>query len=363
LLCGDCMTKKFEIKTPYLIAETAYNHEGNIDYLYRMIDEIIDIKADAVKFHLLLNPESYMVKTHPLMEQTKEWLFNQHQWSEIIDYSTNKGLDVIALCDDVDSIKFINKINSHIRGIEIHATGLNDYFLLKESSEFTRTVILGIGGSSIDEIQFAVDFLKEKGKEDILLMYGFQSFPTEYTDINLRKMMTIRNLFDLPVGYADHTHFDDPNNEIVSIMAATMGVSILEKHFTLEEGAKRIDYAAAVGKKKMKSIKKLMNLALQVYGDGNIGMSNSEKVYGNVGPMKKAVVARNEVRRGKKIMLDDVWFKRTEQDSSLMQKQLFSIIGLRAKKDITIDELIDFSKVEFEFKHLNEKIVGLDQKK
>jgi len=357
------LNNQFNMKKHYIIGETAYNHEGDIDYLYRMIDEIAELDLDTVKFHLLLDPASYMVKNHPLMDQMKNWLFDEKEWTDIINYSKEKGLDVIVLCDDVKSASFINSYHPNIEGIEIHASGLNDYFLLKEVKNFSNTIILGIGGSSLDEIQFAVNYLRENDKKDILLMYGFQSFPTDYSNINLSKLIKIKNLFDLPIGYADHTSFDDPNNEIISVMAAMSGVSVLEKHFTLDEGMKRIDYAAAIGKKKMKRIKHMMNLALQVYGDGSIDMSDAEKAYGNVGPMKKAVVALNKIKKGEKIMLDDVWFKRTEQESSLSQKQLFSIIGLKAKKDIAVDEIIDFSKVEFEFKKLDGKTVGLDQKK
>ncbi len=51
---------------PYIIGETAYNHEGDFDYLVKMIDDIADIGLNAVKFHLLLNVDSYMQKKHTL---------------------------------------------------------------------------------------------------------------------------------------------------------------------------------------------------------------------------------------------------------------------------------------------------------
>lgn len=59
-------------KEPYIIGETAYNHEGDINYLYKMIDEIAELELNAVKFHLMLNPESYMQKKHPLMRETRK---------------------------------------------------------------------------------------------------------------------------------------------------------------------------------------------------------------------------------------------------------------------------------------------------
>lgn len=344
------MVNNLSLKEQYIIAETAYNHEGDINYLYRMIDEIAEIGLNAVKFHLLLNPDSYMSKDHPLSNEIKKWLFTEKQWTELIRYSLDKNLDVITICDDVESVEYINKNYKDIFAIEIHATSINDYFLLKEAANFKGEIILGIGGTSLDEIQHAVNFLKKQGKHDIVLMYGFQSFPTDYKDINLQKMTKIRDLFDLPVGYADHTVFDDPNNEIISIMAATIGINILEKHYTLDYGKERIDYHAAVGKKQMSRIKNLMQLALTVYGDGSLKMAKSELEYSNTGPMKKAIVAKADIKKDERLSFDNLWFKRTAEESSLNQNQLLKLIGLKATKDIAEDEIIDFTKVKYESK-------------
>jgi len=343
------------ILRPYIIGETAYNHEGDIKYLYKMIDDIAELKLNAIKFHMLLNPESYMQKKHPLMEEIKKWSFSKNQWNKIIDYSNKKGLDIIVLCDDVESIEYILENNINITAIELHATGLNDYFLLNAVLGFNKQIILGVGGSTTDEIAYAIDFLKSKEKNDILLMYGFQNYPTQYTDINLSKMLKIRDLFKLPIGYADHTAFDDPNNEVISCMAAVMGINILEKHYSPDYGIERIDYHAAVGKKQMLKIKKLMELTLKVYGNGNLKMSKAELEYGNTGPMKKAIVAKRNIKEGERLSLDNLCFKRTVEESPIKQNQFLQLIGLRALHDIKEGEIVDFSKVEYEFKKIGLK--------
>ena len=350
-----------DFRKPYIVGETAYNHEGDIKYLFKMIDEIAEIKLNAVKFHLLLNPESYMQKKHPLMEETKKWIFNEKQWEDIIDYSNKKELDIVVLCDDVESLEYINKNNKDVFAVELHATGLNDWFLLEKAAKFNGAVILGIGGSTIDEIAYAVNFLKSKGKgkNEIILMYGFQSYPTNYADINLSKMLKIKELFNLPVGYADHTAFDDPNNEIISVMAAMMGINILEKHYTPDYGKERIDYHAAVGKEQMLRIKELMKLALMVHGDGELKMSKAELEYGNVGPMKKAIVAKRFIKKGEKLSFDNLGFKRTEEGSPMKQNQFLQLIGLEATKDIKEDEIIDFTNVKYEFKKANLESLGV----
>jgi len=350
---------------PYIIGETAYNHEGDFSYMKKMIDGIAEVGLNAVKFHLMFNPESYMQKRHPLLKAEYEWLFTEEQWHGIFDYSASKALDIIALCDDIESIDFINKHHKGISAIELHAVCLNDFFMLGKAAEFPNKVILGIGGSTVDEIEYAVQVLKQHGKADILLMYGYQSYPTNYNDINLSKMLKIRHLFNLPVGYADHTAYDDPNNVYISTLAAAMGFNILEKHFTPDYGLERIDYHSAVGKELMLEIREKMELCLTVYGDGRISMSESELKYGCVGPMKKAIVAGKPIKKGEKLSTDNLWFKRTEEESSIKQNQFFSLIGLEAIRDIEEDEIIDFSKVKYEFKKagFSELAGGLEEKR
>ena len=338
--------KHSSFKKPYIIAETAYNHEGDINYLYKMIDEISDLKLNAIKFHLLLKIDSYMIKNHSLYKKVEKWIFTEKQWSKIIDYANKKGLDIVALCDDVESISYIIKNKKKIKAIEIHATSLNDHFTLNEASKFKGQIILGIGGSDLDEISYATSFLKKNKKRDILLMYGFQSYPTNYDEINLSKMIKIKDIFNLPVGYADHTGFDDPYNEFISAAAAMMGFPILEKHYTCNHGKKRIDYQAAVGKKQMRQIKKHMEIALTAYGNESLKMSKSEKKYGSIGQMKKAIVAKKDIKKKEKLSLDNLWFKRTKEKSNIEQRQFLTLIGHKAKKDIKKDEIIDFTKIE-----------------
>ena len=332
---------------PYLIGETAYIHEGDFAYLSRMVGEISEVGFDAVKFHLLLDPKSYMSKSHPVFSSVHKRIFSKKQWCEIFTYANSKRLDIIALCDDVESAEFILAEQKDIRAIEIHATGLNDHYLLNAVSKFQGSILLGISGSAIEEIRFAVDFLKERDARKIILMYGFQSFPTDHKDINFSKMLEISKLFNLPVGYADHTAFDSPYNKTISILPAAMGFHILEKHYTLDTTEKRIDHEAAVGRETMREIKELMKIALQAYGGKASGyMSNAELEYGKIGFMKKAIVAKKFIGKGQKLGIDNLWFKRTGEAGLIKQSQFLSLIGLEAAQDIKEDEVIDLTKVK-----------------
>lgn len=337
--------------TAYLIGETAFHHQGDKDFLKELIDHGSDAKVDAIKFHLLMDLDAYFVKNHDAYSALEQWLLSPSEWEEVIRYNEAKGLDSIVLCNDPASVDFVLSYKgTSINAIELHATGLNDYLLLQKAAKFKGTVILGVGGSTIDEISFAIDMLNELGQEDIFLMYGFQNYPTRYEDVNLDKMIKLKQLFDLPVGYADHTDPNNEYNEVISTLGVSMGINVCEKHFTHAIGEQRIDAQSAISLEQLKKVRSLMDIIVTCKGHGSLKMSDGELAYGNTGPMKKAIVARRKIEKGEEIVLENIAFKRTNEGTYILQSFLPKLIGLKANKDIEADAFIDFSNVDYEFK-------------
>lgn len=340
-----------DYKNIYLIGETAFHHQGELEYLYKLIDKAKDLELNAIKFHLLFDVDDYFTNEHPAYEQITQWMFSEKQWLEIVTYAHNKNLDIITLCNDNASLNWVNNLSDGlIDVVELHATAINDVLLLEKAANFKSTVMLGVGGSSIDQIQFAIDFLNKNNKHDIFLMYGFQNYPTDYKDINLEKMIKLRQLFNLPIGYADHTDPNDELNEIVSVSAVLKGINVLEKHFTLNTEEKRIDSQSAVSVNQMKKIKALAHVLYQVNGNGDLGMSEAELKYGDTGPMKKAIVAKKNIKKGKLIERGDLAFKRTTKSSYIEQNTFLSILGSEAIRDINANELINFENTSYQFR-------------
>ncbi len=327
---------------PYLIAETAYIHEGDFDYL-RSLVKMTPGKVDAVKFHLLFDLDDYMSGRHPLYGNMKNWLFSESQWRELFGICSDKGVDVIALCDDIKSIEFANK-QKEVSAIELHATSLNEVFMLEACALSDKGIVLGIGGCSYKEIEFALDVLsKNKERRDILLMYGFQSFPTDYANIRLARLFSLMDKFKgVSWGYADHTIFDDPLNAYISALPVSFGVGVIEKHYAIEKGKERIDYQAAVSVEDLIEIKDLMCSLAKMWDNGNSDQAEPEKRYGEVGPMRKAIVFRRDLPAGHRIEKEDLAYKRTANRSVLKQSDIFKVIGMKLSNSVKKDDIVDF---------------------
>jgi sialic acid synthase SpsE len=336
------------INEPYIIGETAFHPEGDIEFLKGLIHAGEKLGLNALKFHLTLDLDDYMVQRHEAKEVLRPWCPNAAQWNEVL--TEVKKCNIVLLCNDVKSIEYAQNCKFDIKAIEIHATGINDVFLLEKAAQFKNTVILGTGGSTLDEIDFAIQYLKEKGKTNVFLMHGFQNYPTDYEDIKLARMIKLKTLFDLPVGYADHT---DPTNKympMISTLGLAAGFPVIEKHFTTHFGAKRIDAQSAVSLGQMQEVKEMATVVWKTLGEKNaLELTVGEKKYANTGPMKKAIVARENIKKGTVIELRNIAYKRTPESSSLSQIDLKKIIGNTASKDIEKEALLNFSNLHYSF--------------
>ena len=60
----------------YIYAETAFIHEGNIDYLMKLIDAAEQAKCDGIKFQILLDIDNAYSENVGVYQNLKAWRFS-----------------------------------------------------------------------------------------------------------------------------------------------------------------------------------------------------------------------------------------------------------------------------------------------
>jgi len=312
-----------------LIAETAWHHQGEFEFMLQLINTINKkASADILKLHLTLDLDEYMASDHPLYEDTKTWLFTKDQWNEIIELVISGDKELMLLFNDTKAVEFGMPLNpTHV---EIHSACLNDINLLdalRQNLCSKTMVVLGVGGSSLYEIENAINILRHP---NVVLMFGFQNYPTRYEDINFTKMRRIMRLFpEFVFGYADHTAWNETNNLLITVLGAALGMDYIEKHVTIAYGKDRIDWVAAVTIDMFNEIKEKMNILDQCNEDGLLHLNESEKKSSIFGPMKKAAVLTKDVMVNEKFTKKMVTFKRTVQTSDLSQVDVLQSIEIK----------------------------------
>ncbi len=328
-----------------LIAETAWHHEGDYVFMKNLVTRICETSsADIVKLHITLDLDEYMCKDHDAYKTLKSWILTAKQWEELIGIVRNNGKELMLLLNDTKAIDFASKFNPEM--IEIHSVCLNVPRLQRaviENIDKKAKVVIGIGGCSLDEVKKAVQFFHER---EIVLMFGFQNYPTKYENVNLGKIRKIQALYpEEKYGYADHTSWDEDNNELITLLVSANGMDFIEKHVTTDYGKERCDYSAAISIEQLNMLYKKIKLLENLYGDSSMLLNKAEEDYSKYGPMKMAAIAKQDLVKGSKLRMGDVHFCRTSQSTGISQIDLLQAIGNKLVEDVKINQVIDWNHI------------------
>jgi sialic acid synthase SpsE len=190
--------------------------------------------------------------------------------------------------------------------------------------------------STLQEVSEAVKVIKRYNKK-LILLHCVSNYPAKYRDVNLSAIITLRNKFNLIVGYSDHT----PGIEI-PIAAVAMGAKVIEKHFTLDKKLKGPDHKASLEPGELREMVKSIRNIESAMGDGKKKPVKSEFEVMKVA--RKSLIASRDLNPGYILKKEDIEIKRP--GTGIQTKYFSKIIGMKVKKKIKKDELLKWEKLE-----------------
>lgn len=318
-----------------LIAETAFTHEGDLDYLLEQIRIAKSVDVDYIKFQVLIDIDSVYSDSTDIYRDMKSKMLSPENWIYAMSFAQKIGLKTLILPIDYKALELA--INTeYTDAIEIHSICLNDVLFLNQinNSETKKMIVLGVGGRTNTDIDFCINYLNS---DNLLLMSGFQSFPTQKKDANLGKIKSLRNSYDYPVGYADHTPWDEDDSLMV-LTSLALGVDYLEKHITLIKGKDRADYYSAVSKKEFLNLRKHIAFYQLIYGNDKLDLlSHKEITYKN---RERKIIALNDIKKGELFSCSNIGYSVVDKITSIEQKDFNTILSKKAKLDIKKGDII-----------------------
>lgn len=225
----------------FIVAEAGSNHNGSLQRARELIDVAAEAKADAVKFQSFTADSLTMPRRgEKLKDSSRQKAFNEkwhkvlkrlelpRQWHrELYDYANEKGLLFLSSCFDEEGADFLEQLG--VPAFKIASIDLTNVPLIKHVARKKRPMIISTGLSTLGEIEEALQVIKKEGNEDVILLHSTSYYPALVEDANLLAMKTIRDAFQKPVGYSDHTF-----GIFTAVAAAALGACMVEKHFTVD---------------------------------------------------------------------------------------------------------------------------------
>lgn len=332
----------------FIIAEAGVNHNGDVGLAYEMIEKAKESGCDCIKFQtfhadLLVTKTAKMAdyqeknlkKTDSQYNMLKKLEFDQEVFSRLKRYCQDVGIQFLSTPFDEDSVELLEEL-----GVDFYKMSSGDITnkpLLQYVAEKNKPIIISTGMCTMDEVQEAVGWLEETGNRQIKILHCTSNYPTPYSEVNMKAMLTLKEQFPYEVGYSDHTE-----GIIIPIMAVAMGAQIIEKHFTLDKKMPGPDHKASLEVNELSEMVQAIRNIESALGDGTKRPAASEK--NTKIAARKSIVLKRGVKKGKQLEKEDFVIKRP--GSGIEPKYMETIAGRILKRDMEEEELLSWDDIE-----------------
>jgi sialic acid synthase SpsE len=328
---------------PYVIAEAAVSHQGEIEIAKKMTYIANAMGCDAIKFqmHILDNE---MLTEVPTSDNFDKSLYNTLLDTEL---TLDEHKELKALCESLGIDYLCTPFSARaadileaeldIKIFKIGSGELTNIPLLSYIAKKGRPMIISTGMALIEEIQETVSAIKAIGTP-FLLTHCVSAYPTPYNRVNLDNITRYRELFKVPIGLSDHSI-----GIYTAIGAVALGACVIEKHYTLDKLQSGPDHAVSLEPYELGELVKGCDAVYQARGAKREIFPEEECI---IAWARESVVTEIDIPKGTKITSEMVWVKRPSPgQGAIAAKDLEKVIGKTAKIDISADKQILWEEI------------------
>jgi N,N'-diacetyllegionaminate synthase len=217
-----------------LIAEIGSVHDGSFGNAQKLIELASFCGADAVKFQthiaeaesLLDAPSPAYFKDEPRIDYFKRTGFSVDQWSKLKYIAEKNNILFLSSPFSIEAADLLESLDMAI--FKIPSGEITNIPLLEKIASFNKPVLLSSGMSNWKELDNAVSIFRDRS--DLTVMQCSSMYPCSPENIGLNVLQEIQQRYGCAVGFSDHSL-----GLAAPIAAATLGASVIEKHFTFSK--------------------------------------------------------------------------------------------------------------------------------
>ena len=232
----------------FTIAEIGINHNGDINIAKELIKEAKEAGFDSVKFQKrtinivysqeILNSQRESPWGNTTRDQKEGLEFNNDDYKIIDNYCKDLEIEWFASAWDQESLTFLEKFNCNYN--KIASAMIVDLDFLKSTAKQKKHTFISTGMSSKNNIDNAVEIFRNENCS-FELMHCISTYPMPDKHANLKTIEDLRNHYNCDVGYSGHE-----SGIAISLAAAALSISSIERHITLDRSMYGSDQSASL---------------------------------------------------------------------------------------------------------------------
>lgn len=285
----------------HLIAEAGTNHNASVATGKALIRHAADAGADSVKFQMIFPAGLYLpvertgdgrLIPSPVFTKREATALRPDDYRALADYCSDVGVGFSASVFDEQGIALLDELDAPY--IKIASCDLNNSPLIERAAATGRTLVISTGMAQLDEIERAVGDARRAGADDLVLMHCVSVYPCPVERANVSFVDVLRERFDGPVGYSDHTE-----SSVAAVVAIARGARWIEKHITLDRTHEGFDHAYAMEPDGFAAYAADLSDAWRAYAPAATKVGESEQVVRR--RARRGLYASRRIRAGERI--------------------------------------------------------------
>lgn len=337
----------------HIIAELAWGHDGKISQAIELMKRAKESGADSFSIHLTDLP-NYMVtyygngegKVSAGREDLNVYKYledinpTNEQWEELAKVAKEIDIQLCIMPNDIQSLEFSqDRLNPEFYIVSPACFAEID--MLEAIAKTGKKTLFRIGGAYLAEIEKVINIFRKNNNNRIILLHGFQNYPTKLEETDISLLKTLKETFNVEVGLADHIDGGDRLAKIIPMLSLGFGATYIEKHITLNREDKSEDFESALNPDDFKEFVENIRATEIALGTPYFKDLNDATLrYRQV--VRKRLVASCDIKEGEVITKDMIIAKRCDVGLTPDNQEL--IIGRVTKQTIVKDEALMIEK-------------------
>lgn len=323
---------------PFLIAEMSGNHNQSLDRALEIVEVAAASGAHALKLQtyradtmtLDVDGPGFQIKDENSLWKGKnlyklyEEAATPYEWhAPIMKRCHELGMECFSSPFDDEAVDFLMSLN--VPCFKIASFEATYFPLLKKVAATGKPVIMSTGMASVEEITESVNYLKEHGCKELILLKCTSTYPASPESTNILTIPDMRETFHVPVGLSDHTMGTG-----VAVASVALGAVVIEKHFTLRRSDGGVDSAFSMEPAEFASLSQeteraFLSLGKVTYGTQNENEERSRKY-------RRSIYVSQDIKKGE--VLSEKNLKCVRPAFGLSTKYYDITLGKKAKVDL-----------------------------
>lgn len=322
------------------IFEMANSHQGSVEHGIDIIKAMsriarkYNIKA-AVKLQFrnldnFIHPDYVNRKDVKHIPRFMGTRLEYEDFRELVDAIHDEGMIAISTPFDEDGVDWCMDMGLDI--IKVASCSALDWPLLTKIAQTHKPIIISTGGKTLSDIDKIYNFLTHR-KCEFAILHCIAEYPAPKERLQLNFISRMKRRYpEVTIGYSGH---EDPEDNIVPMLAAAKGARILERHVGLPTETITLNAYSMNPEQADRWVKSVMEARLicDMKKDGTKYVSQEE--VDSINSLMRGVYLKKAVKQGEMIMREDVFFAMPCQNKQMNSGEFDE--GMTASRDYELN--------------------------